>query len=404
MIKKYFHGVACCVSQMSKAMTALALAMLCLGLGTATVISTLSYYLSSVYKFSTQEIGFTFTVLAFSGILSNYFGAQLVDRLGCSRKKLVFTALVLVCSCTVIGFAHLSLSIWFVGGFILLFGIGSFSTSLSFTFSAHYSELELKSADAPMIASILRACLALSWVIGPPVAYLVIGSESFQRLYLLSAGLFGLAALIFQLYLPITTYNRPKTQGVKKNLPSSEWWVYICTFTLATTIIFAVNHAYLIGLPLHLSGHSSLNVDHTGILLGAAALMEIPMIIAFGFVAKQCRPIDSILLGTISGIIFFIGMSHLSCLWQLIGIQVLNAILISSISVGGLLYMQKLFRSRLAMGSSMYMNTMLAGSIAGSLGIASLPGDKPDYLLMQMLSAVLIVPLMLLIVLRVRES
>ena len=404
LIKKHLEIGAFRLLGVQRVTVALILAMLCVGLGTATVISTLSYYLDSAYGFSTQFIGITFTFLGFTGILSNYIGARLVDLQGCNRRKLVITSLVLVCSCLVLNVTHQELAKWLVGSFILLFGIGSFSTSLAYTFAACYSVPGMKGADAAVTASVLRACLAISWVIGPPVGYLIIELGGFHALYLLSAGLFGAGALIFRLYLPITTYSGTQNKASGTDLTADVQWVQVSVVTLATSIIFAVNHAYLIGLPIYLSRHPSVDAGFTGILLGAAALMEIPMIIAFGFLSKHYKPIDLILLGTISGIIFFIGMSRLNNLWQLVGIQVLNAVLASSVSVGGLLYLRNLFRARLAMGSSVYLNTMLAGSIAGSLAIANLPCDKSGWVFMQLLSVILGIPLMLLTVLRIQRS
>ena len=334
------------------------------GIASALQTPTLSLFLTDEVHARPAMVGFFFTGSAVIGILVSQFLAGRSDRKG-DRKSLIMV-------CCLLGVLACLLFAWNRNYFILLF-LGVFLSSFGSTANPQMFALAREHADktgreAVMFSSILRAQVSLAWVVGPPLAYALAMGFGFQVMYL-SAGLaFVICAAIVWWLLPSMPKTRQST-ATRPQAPARNRRDALLLF-VACTMMWGCNSLYIINMPLYIINELRLPEKLAGIMMGAAAGLEIPTMLIAGYYAKRFGKRFLMRIAIVAGLLFYIGMLTLHNEMFLLGLQLLNAIFIGILAGIGMLYFQDLMPGQAGSATTLYTNTtrvgwIIAGSLAG---------------------------------------
>ncbi|EPL9180762.1 sugar efflux transporter [Serratia marcescens] len=335
------------------------------GIACALQTPTLSLFLETEVKVRPALVGLFFTGSAVIGILVSQFLAGRSDKQG-DRKSLIFL-------CCMLGALEFTLFAWSRNYYLLLL-VGVLLTSFGSTANPQMFALAREHADrtgreAVMFTSIMRAQVSLAWVIGPPIAFALALGFGFKVMYLAGAAAFVLCGLLVWKRLP----SMPKTAATNAPLaaPRQHRRDSLLLF-VACTLMWTANSMYLINMPLYVVHELRLPERLAGILMGAAAGLEIPIMLIAGMVAKRCGKRCLMRGAVVAGVLFYCGLLFITGSWPLIALQLLNAAFIGVLAGIGMLYFQDLMPGQAGTATTLFTNTIrvgwvIAGAIAGAV-------------------------------------
>ena len=250
------------------------------GIAGALQTPTLSLFLETEVKVRPALVGLFFTGSAVIGILVSQFLAGRSDKRG-DRKSLIFL-------CCMLGALGFTLFAWNRDYYLLLI-VGVVLTSFGSTANPQMFALAREHADrtgreAVMFTSIMRAQVSLAWVIGPPIAFALALGFGFKAMYLRARRPLYCAACWCGNSCP-----RCRNRGDERALaaPRQHRRDSLLLF-VACTLMWTANSMYLINMPLYVVHELRLPERLAGILMGAAAGLEIPIMLLAGLAAKHC--------------------------------------------------------------------------------------------------------------------
>ena len=85
-----------------------------------------------------------------------------------------------------------------------------------------------------------------------------------------------------------------------------------------------------------------LNKELAGTLMGTAAGLEIPVMIFAGYLTKYFSKKRLMMIALVAGLAFYSSLLFAEQTWQLIGLQMLNAIFIGITATIGMVYFPRL--------------------------------------------------------------
>ncbi|EKK4014509.1 sugar efflux transporter SetB [Cronobacter sakazakii] len=334
------------------------------GIAGALQTPTLSLFLTEEVHARPAMVGFFFTGSAIIGIFVSQFLAGRSDRKG-DRKSLIF-------ACCLLGALACLLFAWNRNYFILLF-VGVFLSSFGSTANPQMFALAREHADrtgreAVMFSSVLRAQVSLAWVVGPPLAYALAMGFGFQVMYVSAAAAFVLCALMVWCFLP-SMRKEPLATTAPLEAPRRNRRDALLLFSVCT-LMWGTNSLYIINMPLYLINELRLPEKLAGVMMGAAAGLEIPVMLIAGFYARKFGKRFLMRVAVAAGVLFYLGMLTLHSPVLLLALQLLNAIYIGILAGIGMLYFQDLMPGQAGAATTLYTNTtrvgwIIAGSLAG---------------------------------------
>ncbi len=334
------------------------------GIAGALQTPTLSLFLSTEVNVRPTMVGLFFTGSAVIGILVSQFLAGRSDKKG-DRKSLIFLCCMLgALACALFAWNRNYYLLLFVG--VLLSSFGSTANPQMFALAREHAERTGR--EAVMFSSILRAQVSLAWVIGPPIAFALALGFGFKVMYLAAAATFILCGALVWKMLP----SMPKAQGTNGaalEAPRQNRRDTLLLF-VACTLMWTANSMYLINMPLYVVRELNLSEKLAGILMGTAAGLEIPTMLLAGMVAKRFGKRFLMRCAVLAGVLFYAGLLLITGTWQLIALQLLNALFIGVLAGIGMLYFQDLMPGQAGAATTLFTNTtrvgwIIAGSIAG---------------------------------------
>ncbi|MGD9211809.1 MAG: sugar efflux transporter [Desulfobacteraceae bacterium] len=330
----------------------LLLLFLVLGLAGASALPVLSTHLATNLNIQPLLIGIFFGTNTLAGIGVSQWLAKRSDA-GLSRLKILYLSNGLSAIGSML-FGHLQ---WFpaimVTGMVW-FGFSSTAAPQLFALARE----QIDDDQAALVQSVLRAAVSISWIIGPPLAYLVFEEIGFRNLMIFTAVLYGLALLL----LPGLKDARLAVQA-----PSFSTVDFRITgLILVLSAIFAANTMYLVYMPLYVRNTLGLISITPGILMGVAAGLEIPIMIGSGAHAHHWPLFAPLKVASFCGVIFYSGILWFENFTILLVLQIFNAALIGLAAGLGISIFQSLMKERLGMASTLYTNAIRIGSLAGS--------------------------------------
>jgi len=330
----------------------------------ALVVPTLSVFLANELQVRPMLIGSFFVTIALTSIVYGQSIALWSDKI-VDRRQLIFIGMIfggLAC----FGFAYFrSYSM------ILLTGLTLFSLSFSATaqivaLSREFSDQYLPEKDSRIFNAIVRACVALAWMLGPPIGFALLKTVGFSQHYATTGILYFAVAFSALLFLP----------GAKKavaqnseELPKNRRSVMM-TAVAAFSLLYAANQCYLVALPLFLEQNLGVESYRAGWLFGTAAGLEIPVMIFAGWLGGRYPLMPLIRVGAMAAIGLNVGVWHATEIWQLFVLQIFNATFIGFVAGLGMSWFQDRLPGRMGTASTLYLNCMNLGNVIGSISIA----------------------------------
>lgn len=206
-------------------------------------------------------------------------------------------------------------------------------------------------------------------MIGPPIAFALALGFGFKTLYLAGAAAFVLCGLLVWQRLP----SMPKAvaAGAPLAAPRQHRRDSLLLFA-ACTLMWTANSMYLITMPLYVVHELRLPERLAGILMGAAAGLEIPIMLLAGLAAKRCGKRFLMRVAVVAGVLFYAGLLFITGSGQLIALQLLNAAFIGVLAGIGMLYFQDLMPGQAGTATTLFTNTIrvgwiIAGALAGAV-------------------------------------
>lgn len=345
------------------------------GLVAALVLPTFSLFLAKEIAVRPLLVGGAFAGVALASIGYNYWLGQWSDQLA-DRRPLIATCCLLGCvACAVFAFSRNYWLVAFTAVFVLSLSMVSFSQVMAY--SLDYAEAEIPLERIPLFNAIMRAQIAFAWVAGPPVGFLLASQYGFTINYGVAAALFILVAIASFQLLPRLPANlrkvseqgasgdkgasglpEPLSAAVKKSL-------LLCA--LGFSLLWGVNNAYLISLPIHLKDNLQLEAQWMGWVMGTTAALEVPFMLLAGHYATRFRLITLVRCAGIAALLLYVGVYFATELWQLFALQLCNAIFIGVLAGLGVSVIQDLMPGRSGAASGLYTNTTHIGNLFSSL-------------------------------------
>ncbi len=331
-----------------------------IGIAGSFTIPTLSTFLTLEVGVRPFMLGMYFVASAVSGIIFSQVLAHWSDK-GLSRKKLI-----LCCnSLGAVGFVLFAFNRDF---YVLLVSsivfISTSSASLPQLFALAREIMDKRQQKSEKFSSLLRAQIALAWVVGPPLAFYLAEGFGFKFLFLFAAFLYLVLSGVVFFTLPDV-----KTGLVDRSEPEAAGSIFrdfdLMALSLAFVLMFSANHMYLISMPLYIVKQLSLESYIAGYMMGAAALVEIPVMLLSGSYARKWGKRPLMLLAAASGGLFYFGLLWVESIYGFILLQLLNAIFIGISSALGISYFQDLRPGKMGQVTTLYSNAIKTGGILG---------------------------------------
>ena len=334
------------------------------GIAGALQTPTLSLFLTNEVHVRPAMVGFFFTGSAVIGILVSQFLAGRSDRKGDRKSLIVFCCLLGVFACVLFAWNRNYFVLLFVGVFLSSFG----STAIPQMFALAREHADRTGREAVMFSSILRAQVSLAWVIGPPLAYALAMGWGFTVMYLCAAVAFVVCGAMVWFFLP-SMRKEPKLATGTLEAPRRNRRDALLLFSVCT-LMWGTNSLYIINMPLFIIDELHLPEKLAGIMMGAAAGLEIPTMLIAGYYAKRFGKRFLMRIAAVSGLLFYIGMLTVNTPALLLALQLLNAVYIGILAGIGMLYFQDLMPGQAGAATTLYTNTtrvgwIIAGSLAG---------------------------------------
>jgi SET family sugar efflux transporter-like MFS transporter len=345
----------------------------------ALVLPTFSYFLAKEIGVRPLLVGGAFAGIALTSIAYNHFIGGWSDKQLDRRPIVIVCSLIGVIACVVLA---LSRNYWIVS----LVAIGLLSLSMVafsqiLAYSLDYANQHIAPERIPLFNAVMRAQIAFAWVIGPPVGFWLATEWSFTVSYTTAAALYIVVAVGAWACLPLLS---PVAQPLKEagdalhtDAPSiKRSTLFYCA--VGFSLMWGVNNAYLISLPIHLTDNLSIAPYWMGWLMGTTAALEVPFMLLAGFYAARFALMPFVHMAATAALVLYVGIYFVDVLWQLFVLQLFNAIFIGVLAGLGMSVVQSLMPNQSGAASSLYTNTTHVGNLLSSLMVA-LVADMAGY-------------------------
>ncbi|WP_314154409.1 MFS transporter [Rouxiella badensis] len=328
------------------------------GIAGALQAPTLSLFLTNEVKVRPLWVGLFYTVNALGGVVISFLLANYSDKKGDRRKLLFFCTLMAIGNSLIFAYSRDYLVLISVG--VLLAAIGNASMPQLFALAREYADRSAR--EVVMFSSMMRATLSLAWVLGPPISFTLALNYGFTLMYLCAAGVFIFSALMVWFFLP--SVGRIEQPVDKVVVHVSAWKnrdVRLLFF--ASLLMWTCNIMYIIDMPLYITSDLGLPEGLAGLLMGAAAGLEIPVMLIAGYLVKRTGKRRLMLCAAVFGILFYLGLVLFQFKAALMILQLFNAIFIGIIAGIGMLYFQDLMPGRAGSATTLFTNSISTGAI-----------------------------------------
>ena len=324
------------------------------------------YPLSSL--FIIEALGATPAMLSVYMILSivaSVVVSQLIaaksDK-GWNRKTILLFSLTSY-FITVTGFGFIR-DYYLAVGFAMIFGSlsGAIFGQL-FALGREYADEHIE--DSTSFLSIMRAGIAIAWVVGPPIAFTLKSAFGFSASFFAAAVATAITIVLAACFLPNSMIEEQQAVEEKKGPVGT----MVILFSVALILMFSANNLYITTMPLYLSQELLVNASWVGYMFGMAALCEIPIMLKAGRLAARFGTMKLLALALVSGCLFFVAMLNVTEFWQLLSIQVFNGLFIGMTATLGMVAMQDMMRDRLGTASTLFSNLLQVSMLIASLSV-----------------------------------
>ncbi|EPB3091338.1 sugar efflux transporter [Vibrio vulnificus] len=225
--------------------------------------------------------------------------------------------------------------------------------------------------DSASFVSTMRAGIAIAWVFGPPLAFLLKAAYGFEASFTVAATIIAMAILVIFRGIPNVERN---LRVEKEPSRANGGWVssvnpLVSIYCLIIVLAFAANNLYIVSMPLYLSQELKVDANWLGVLFGVAALCEIPVMLWAGKLARRWNALTIMKVGIASGVLFYSVMLLATNYTHLIVAQILNGIFIGTCATLGMVVMQDMMKDKLGTASTLFSNMLQLSMLVSSLSV-----------------------------------
>lgn len=127
-------------------------------------------------------------------------------------------------------------------------------------------------------------------------------------------------------------------------------------------------------MPLYITKELGLSESLPGTFLGIAALCEIPIMLAAGWLAAKYGGNRVVGVALVCGMVFFIGIIKATEVWQLIAMQICNGIFVGITASLGMVILQDMMKDQLGVASTLFSNVLQGSTLLASISIGIVGG------------------------------
>jgi SET family sugar efflux transporter-like MFS transporter len=342
----------------------------------AFLIPSMALILVTLFDATAAEVGWALAVYNASGFVAALVLPAYADRkteylrpmLGCGLLTVALVALLLFAT---------SLPIAVIG--LVVFG-GPAGVGMSLLY-AHLRHSGASSADIVNT----RAIVSGAWVVGPPLATLIIGWFG-NRGILVAIGavaLFSMATTAAMIASrSAAPSDRPATASLSDDqLPLAK--VGAALIVVAFVLLQATNATVVSIMTVFVTETLRLDVIWAGVALGVAAGIEVAALLLIARFSSRYSSLGLIATGCVAGVAYYLAMAYVSGPVLLLALQLLNAWFFAAVpGIGLTLFQQVIPRPGLATG--IYLNTRRIGAIVSgpiiAIGAATALGYRAVFL------------------------
>ncbi|EOK5765824.1 sugar efflux transporter [Vibrio vulnificus] len=225
--------------------------------------------------------------------------------------------------------------------------------------------------DSASFVSTMRAGIAIAWLFGPPLAFLLKAAYGFEASFTVAAIAIALSILVIFRGIPNVERN---LRVEKEPSRANGGWVssvnpLVFIYCLIIVLAFAANNLYIVSMPLYLSQELKVDANWLGVLFGVAALCEIPVMLWAGKLARRWSALSIMKVGIASGVLFYSAMLVATNYTHLIIAQILNGIFIGTCATLGMVVMQDMMKDKLGTASTLFSNMLQLSMLVSSLSV-----------------------------------
>lgn len=220
--------------------------------------------------------------------------------------------------------------------------------------------------NATSLNTKMRSGVSIVWIVGPALAFIFADRFGFTFNFLASAFLSFLTLLTSKLLLPIN--EQPADTNRKKDTQPSQGKVSGMIWMLGIVMMLAnlSNSMYLTIMPLYLVHALHLPASFPGFLLGATAIMEIPVMLAAARLAERTGKEPLIIVGFLFAAVYYSLLQVTTNMTELIFLQIVNGLFFGIFIGLGLSIIQEALPERSGFTSAFHSNAMRTGMMAGN--------------------------------------
>ena len=314
------------------------------------------------------------TLNAIAGALTSVFIGWLSDRLPDRRWLVLLCAIAGAAAFAILWLIRTPLA--FISVFCVLLPLGTALFSQSFSYSrAYYDKTEPKRSE--LLMSLLRSGFTLAWIIVPPAAGWMAGKTSSFSVFGLAMMAHLLATLAVGLlwFAPKTMIVGSQSKGASSPSAPLRVTPYKASGISGVVLGKTALQINLTVLPLIIIRDLGGSLEQVGLNAGFAALIEMPIMIFWGFLAMRVRK-ESILAFT--ALVFGL---YFTCMWFAQSfIMVLIFQIPAAIAIAGLLsitisYLQEVFPERVGLSTSLLDVTTVISAMLAAMIFAVVAGE-----------------------------
>jgi SET family sugar efflux transporter-like MFS transporter len=343
----------------------------------------LAVLLVTLYDATPTQVGLILGAYNVGGFIASLVIPSAADRTGDYLRPLLICG---ICGVAMVIVLAVTTSLPFVLLALVLFGgpPGVGSTLL-------FAQLRHDGASPSRVIR-TRAIVSFAWVVGPPLATACTGLFGRASALLLLAGI-GLVNLTTAVLLLRSRSRRVIEAAPSAARPSMlaqlrgwrRWGVVIAFLALQVTNIATVTVA-----TLFVTSQLHAPILWAGIVLGTAALLEIPSLLLIGWLHTRLSARSLILISCLVGALYYALVTVTHAPWQLVALQPLNAWFFATVAGVGLTVFQDIFPSP-GLASGLFTNTRRVGAVLSGLLIAGLATFPDTYKAVYGAAAILVV-------------
>lgn len=299
--------------------------------------------------------------VAVSGIVAAQWFGRLADA-GVSVKRLF---LISIGSLVIAATAFTSLTsfwgVWLIGITFMALGNGSVPMLLTLI----RRRITQTQGSATTVNAQMRAGVSLVWILGPAIAFMVIGRSGFDTAFTVAL-LFGLLVWVVSAgWLPGlgTTDRKDPIQHPARRPP--------ITITLAALggwllMANAAHGLHITAMPLYLLRELDTSTDLPGVLLGLTAAVELPVMLLTPRWTARWGLILVLAAGMVAAALYYIGLYSVTKPAGLMALQLLNGVFFGIFVGLGLTAVQNHLAEHSGFASAFYTSALRTGSMAGT--------------------------------------